>query len=932
MGCGASAPRHVDASLLAQTVRKLQDQMHACEKRGGAVDMRALTMLIWEAREHPELSDLVVGLLEINAADKNSFNGIEFYLPQLVHMIVHLEVKWETSTLEQFALFISQQSLHLALQVSWALVGLMQDYEAEDAEGKVNPKGNALLYNRCATLMEKLELSVVFGSPCAGELERLYAAGKINSFELAELEQADRRFQANFISAQVPDEGAYAHEGQLLYKRWKTRGIWHADRWIERRFVIGHRVLYCIRLSDGVVKRSIALHDCKVVVPEKRPGPGEKSEFYFELHEHESERVFMLRAKSQADLEGWVAALRSAIASPPLVPGARAASAMATAKLTPQQVARYGFYRSERDFIRLLTDYCEQLRFVEVPKRKEQLRAKLRETSVPGCVYNPLCGSTDPWMRLTRAVPEQSTAFSTRARCPCIMAFEVAPDDQQEDVASFLFQTLGFESHAALLTDADVALEPLSGGSNNGTSGADEDPTSAASSPRPLRAPSLGRQEFVRSARLSVHDLDKESIAGIRAGAGAGPAPAAPGSVEQPGAPRLWAHSTSAGMGGPAAAGADDAAQRQTLRAAALQLQAVQLLRSKSKDPDSKSPGKASEAHGAAPAPAAAATGSSSPSEPKRRGRYLAALGKYLEPQEQPAGAGPAQASRALADAAPPAPVTTTKLLAKSNDDLRQEVFIMQLIQFLDDIWRNAGLELKLTPYRIMSTAQRCGLVEVLIGSISIDGLKKDNGLCRVSKFFETKFTDPQALARARRMFTDSFAANSLMCYLLGVKDRHNGNLMLQLETGRLINIDFGFVFSMAPGKDKVPHTNFSMERAAFKITAELIEVMGGPESENYKHFNQLLVDGLLEARKYADTLIALIEIMGYKSKLPCFNQPGGGVLRVLRELRGRLMLDLSDAQAERKMRALSAAAATSWGTIWYEKFQKRSNGIEPVV
>ena len=138
MGCGASAPRHVDASLLAQTVRKLQDQMHACEKRGGAVDMRALTMLIWEAREHPELSDLVVGLLEINAADKNSFNGIEFYLPQLVHMIVHLEVKWETSTLEQFALFISQQSLHLALQVSWALVGLMQDYEAEDAQGKVN--------------------------------------------------------------------------------------------------------------------------------------------------------------------------------------------------------------------------------------------------------------------------------------------------------------------------------------------------------------------------------------------------------------------------------------------------------------------------------------------------------------------------------------------------------------------------------------------------------------------------------------------------------------------------------------------------------------------------------------------------------------------------------------------------------------------------
>ncbi len=39
-----------------------------------------------------------------NSSDRVVFNGIEFYLPQLAHMIVHLNLP--TSALEQFSLVI----------------------------------------------------------------------------------------------------------------------------------------------------------------------------------------------------------------------------------------------------------------------------------------------------------------------------------------------------------------------------------------------------------------------------------------------------------------------------------------------------------------------------------------------------------------------------------------------------------------------------------------------------------------------------------------------------------------------------------------------------------------------------------------------------------------------------------------------------------
>ena len=161
--------------------------------------------------------------------------------------------------------------------------------------------------------------------------------------------------------------------------------------------------------------------------------------------------------------------------------------------------------------------------------------------------------------------------------------------------------------------------------------------------------------------------------------------------------------------------------------------------------------------------------------------------------------------------------------IAKADDDLRQESLSMQLIKIMCAIFEKANIPLQLRTYEIIITSKNSGLIEFIPDSISIDGLKKKTNT-DLNTFYREFFS--HHFKEAQNNFVESLAGYSLLTYILNLKDRHNGNIMIDMK-GRIIHIDFGFILGISPG-------NVGFETAPFKMTKEYVNLLDGIINSSY--------------------------------------------------------------------------------------------------
>ncbi|GMH36264.1 hypothetical protein BSKO_04132 [Bryopsis sp. KO-2023] len=260
-------------------------------------------------------------------------------------------------------------------------------------------------------------------------------------------------------------------------------------------------------------------------------------------------------------------------------------------------------------------------------------------------------------------------------------------------------------------------------------------------------------------------------------------------------------------------------------------------------------------------------------------------------------------------------------VMVKSGDDCRQELMAVQLIKTFQGIFREAKLPLWVRPYEVLVTSNRTALIEFVPDSLSIHTVKSRSppGTSLSQHFFNKFRKGTPECATAQRHFVESMAAYSIISYLLQLKDRHNGNLLLDDE-GHLIHIDFGFMLGSSPG-------GVNFEAAPFKLTREYLEVMDsdseGKPSEMFDYFKVLCIQGFMACRKHSDRIINLCDMMS-KAGFPCFKSGD----RTIKALKKRFHLNCPEEQSIQVVIGLISDSLDAWRTRQYDYYQRVLNGI----
>ncbi|EME45667.1 hypothetical protein DOTSEDRAFT_150879 [Dothistroma septosporum NZE10] len=271
-------------------------------------------------------------------------------------------------------------------------------------------------------------------------------------------------------------------------------------------------------------------------------------------------------------------------------------------------------------------------------------------------------------------------------------------------------------------------------------------------------------------------------------------------------------------------------------------------------------------------------------------------------------------------------------VIVKTGADLRQEAFACQLIGVCSKVFAEHDVDVWIKNMRILVTGETSGLIETITNAVSLHSIKRSLTLASIASGTNPKkriatlqdhyvktfgSLESNSYAKSIDCFIRSLAAYSIISYILQLKDRHNGNILIDAE-GHVVHIDFGFMLSNSPG-------NMGFEAAPFKLTFEYVELLGGVEGEAFLRFKELMKHAFQALRREAERIVTLVELMGKESKMPCY---GGGLVNVVSALRARFVLEKSKEEARDWVEDLVAKSVGSYYTRLYDTFQYRTQGI----
>jgi len=234
----------------------------------------------------------------------------------------------------------------------------------------------------------------------------------------------------------------------------------------------------------------------------------------------------------------------------------------------------------------------------------------------------------------------------------------------------------------------------------------------------------------------------------------------------------------------------------------------------------------------------------------------------------------------------------------KLGDDLRQDQLILQIITLMDQLLRRENLDLRLTPYRVLATSSRHGMMEFVDAFPIAEILSSEGSILNFFRKYNSHESGPYGVkAECMDTYVKSCAGYCVITYLLGVGDRHLDNLMLA-RCGKLVHIDFGYILGRDPKPLPPP----------MKLSKEMIEGFGGVNSEHYQQFRRECYTAFLYLRRHANLILNLFGLMVDANVPDIALEPD----KTVKKVQDKFRLDLNEEEAVQYMQNLIDVSATA--------------------
>ncbi|GMT30959.1 hypothetical protein PFISCL1PPCAC_22256, partial [Pristionchus fissidentatus] len=229
------------------------------------------------------------------------------------------------------------------------------------------------------------------------------------------------------------------------------------------------------------------------------------------------------------------------------------------------------------------------------------------------------------------------------------------------------------------------------------------------------------------------------------------------------------------------------------------------------------------------------------------------------------------------------------------KEDVRQDTMVEHLFEVINSILKkmNGGrIHQEMRTYKVVPLDINNGLIEFCGGTISLKqllcGMDRESGLhreihpddisgkeacimmgnaCQAEKvevfkkvcerlrpvfrhYFYKAYGSPREWSERLNSYRRSLATWSIVCYVVGLGDRHASNVLFEPSTAKFVHIDLGMILEYSKRSLPVP------ERVPFRLTRDLVDPLIGDALDG--HFTQIAVDTMVSLRKKSSVLLGI--------------------------------------------------------------------------